>query len=162
MQQPASYLVLFSATCAWPEYRGFINSAVAGQWLHESYVVISSHRSAPLFVVADNICSSAFGYSPAVAVTVLSCAACCRRQKMLAALKSANTLLAKSEQKPDPLKEKPALERKVAKALAMHHGALTAQIEAVLAQWELLQQQVVADMSWRELDMQVGCRFRFA
>lgn len=75
---------------------------------------------------------------------------------MHAALKRATTSLAAKEAKPDPLKQAPALERKVAKALALHHGALTAQIEAVTTQWALLQQQVVAEMSWRELDMQVG------
>jgi hypothetical protein len=75
---------------------------------------------------------------------------------MVAALKQAHTVLHKKEQTPDPLKEAPALKRKIEKALAMHHGALTAQIEAVMAAWELLQQQVVADMSWRELEMQVG------
>ncbi|WIA31719.1 hypothetical protein OEZ86_002595 [Tetradesmus obliquus] len=77
-----------------------------------------------------------------------------QRQKMHAALKRATTSLAAKEAKPDPLKQAPALERKVAKALALHHGALTAQIEAVTTQWALLQQQVVAEMSWRELDMQ--------
>jgi hypothetical protein len=80
----------------------------------------------------------------------------CSRQKVLTAIKAATAQLHKLEQKPDPLQEAPALERKVAKALALHHGALTSQIEAVVAQWELLQQQVVAEMSWRELDMQVG------
>lgn len=70
--------------------------------------------------------------------------------------KQATTHLANLEKKEDPFKQAPAVERKVAKALAMHHGALTAQIEAVTTQWVLLQQQVVADMSWRELDMQVS------
>ncbi|WIA11591.1 hypothetical protein OEZ85_011696 [Tetradesmus obliquus] len=77
-----------------------------------------------------------------------------RRQNMQTKHKQATTHLANLEKKEDPLKQAPALERKVAKALAMHHGALTAQIEAVTTQWVLLQQQVVADMSWRELDMQ--------
>jgi hypothetical protein len=78
---------------------------------------------------------------------------------LLTVFKQATTHLAKTEQRPDPLKEAPALKRKIEKALAMHHGALTAQIEAVMAAWELLQQQVVADMSWRELEMQVGHGF---
>ncbi|KAF6257582.1 hypothetical protein COO60DRAFT_1219288 [Scenedesmus sp. NREL 46B-D3] len=77
-----------------------------------------------------------------------------KRQKLQHALKQATTHLAKMEERADPLKEAPALKRKIAKALSTHHGALTAQIEAVAEQWLLLQQQVVADMSWRELDMQ--------
>jgi hypothetical protein len=85
-----------------------------------------------------------------------------RKQRMVTAHKQATLHLAKQEQKPDPLKEAPALQRQIDKALAMHHGALTAQIEAVMAAWELLQQQVAADMSWRELEMQVGRGFGVA
>jgi hypothetical protein len=85
--------------------------------------------------------------------------AACRKTKLQNVLKQATIQLGKTEQKPDPLKEAPALKRKIEKALAMHHGVLTAQIEAVMAAWELLQQQVVSDMAWRELEMQVGARF---
>lgn len=59
------------------------------------------------------------------------------------------------EQVRDPLLDAPKLERQLQKALAAHHAALTAQLEGTLAQWQLLQQYTVAEMAWRELDMQV-------
>jgi hypothetical protein len=40
-------------------------------------------------------------------------------------------------------------------ALAAHYAALTKQLGTTHVQWDLLQQHAVAEMAWREMDMQV-------
>eukprot|EP00775_Hariotina_reticulata_P010125 gene10125-10283_t len=77
-----------------------------------------------------------------------------RKSSLQRAIKNGQDHLAKLQAKKDPMAEAPALQKHLTKALTAHHAALTQQLDAAHAQWDLLQQHAAAEMVWRELDMQ--------
>eukprot|EP00879_Flechtneria_rotunda_P030740 GHRR01033413.1.p1 GENE.GHRR01033413.1~~GHRR01033413.1.p1 ORF type:complete len:1070 (+),score=417.49 GHRR01033413.1:424-3210(+) len=114
----------------------------------DGQVAAAQQREAPLHARLDELSGhrSQLAKETSLAST--------KRANLNRAYKAGQTHLAKLEARADPLAQAPGLERQIARALVAHHATLTKQIEAALKQWQLLQQHAVAELVWRELDMQ--------